>query len=171
MDDLPHAAGLAQTQRIAEPDIRLRTVGSASRQVDQRMAKRDVFAGGDAKLRDREADLAPPAGEPVLQSLGIIAEGSQRRSKIELNQIISPVRHYSVGVLGPHGFRPSLHHRPDLGLGRFDNDLVRHDAAPVHEHRDHTIDEPPRVAKRAVVAAAIEHGRRRRAKTLCVSYT
>jgi hypothetical protein len=34
--DLPHAAGLAQTKRVTEPDIGHRTVGAASRQVNQR---------------------------------------------------------------------------------------------------------------------------------------
>src|ERR1700722_20337530 len=107
-------------------DIGLRTVGAASRQVDQRVAKRDVFAGGDAKRGDREADLASPAGEPVLYSLGIIANGLQRRSKIELNQIRSPVRHYSGGILGSYGLRPRIDHRPDLGFGTLDHDLVCH---------------------------------------------
>jgi hypothetical protein len=87
-------------QRIAEPNIGLGTVGAASRQVNQRVTKRYVFAGGDVGLRDREADLASPAGEPVLSSLGFIADGSQRGSKIELNQILVPVRRDSGAVFG-----------------------------------------------------------------------
>ena len=109
MGDLPHAGSLTQTQRITEPDIGLRTVGAAPRQVDQRVAKRDVFPGADAELRNRKADLTSPRGEPVLESLRIIADSSQRRRKIELNQVISSARHHSVGVLGSHGFRqPSI---------------------------------------------------------------
>ena len=92
MGDLPHAAGLAQTQRVTEPNIGLRTVGAAPRQVDQRVAKRDVFAGGDAKLRDRESRLASPAGESSPLAPADHRQRFAAAEKIELNPMLVPAR-------------------------------------------------------------------------------
>src|SRR5438552_1656620 len=60
MGDLPRVAGLAQAQRVAEPDIRFRAVGAASCQMDQAVAERDVIADCNVQVSDLIADLASP---------------------------------------------------------------------------------------------------------------
>src|SRR6185437_16862983 len=93
------------------------------------MGKCNVIAGGNVEVSDLEADPAPPRAEPVLQPLGIRADGLQWRREVELDEILRLVCDHGGGVFGSYGLCPGIDHRSDLSFGRLGESLVRHDAA------------------------------------------
>jgi len=116
MGDLPGIADLAQAQSVAEPDVRLRSVGAAAGHVNRRMAKCDVFAGRHAQLGQLITNRTAPRREPILQSLRIGADGLQGRCEVKLNKVWCLLPAYACGVFGSDGLRPRVDCGSDLGF-------------------------------------------------------